>query len=133
MLLDGAADALLGQATVALRRNRHDEAERLLREVLLRIPDSVEAQTSLGIVLQRTNRLEEAESFEEREKVLIEQFVPGRELTVAIMGDKAVAESRERVRAALGDVLDAFAHNDVAKAREVWERDEDIDQALAKT
>ena len=32
------------------------------------------------------------------------------------------------VRGALTDVLDAFAHGDVAKAREVWERDEDIDQ-----
>ena len=32
------------------------------------------------------------------------------------------------VRTALKDVLDAFAHNDVAKARDVWERDEEIDQ-----
>ena len=32
------------------------------------------------------------------------------------------------VRAALKDVLDAFAHGDVAKARDVWERDEEIDQ-----
>ncbi len=32
------------------------------------------------------------------------------------------------VRGALSDVLDAFAHGDVAKARAVWERDEDIDQ-----
>ncbi len=31
------------------------------------------------------------------------------------------------VRTALKDVLDAFAHNDVAKARDVWERDEEID------
>jgi phosphate transport system protein len=32
------------------------------------------------------------------------------------------------VRTALKDVLDAFAHNDAAKARDVWERDEEIDQ-----
>ena len=32
------------------------------------------------------------------------------------------------VRTALKDVLDAFAHNDVAKAHDVWERDEEIDQ-----
>src|SRR5438105_13232610 len=32
------------------------------------------------------------------------------------------------VRTALKDVLDAFAHGDVAKARDVWERDEEIDQ-----
>lgn len=32
------------------------------------------------------------------------------------------------VRAALKDVLDAFAQGDVAKARAVWERDEEIDQ-----
>src|SRR6266436_2688632 len=31
------------------------------------------------------------------------------------------------VRTALKDVLDAFAHGDVAKARDVWERDEEID------
>jgi phosphate transport system protein len=31
------------------------------------------------------------------------------------------------VRAALKDVLDAFADEDVAKARDVWERDEEID------
>ncbi|MBL0898030.1 MAG: phosphate signaling complex protein PhoU [Reyranella sp.] len=32
------------------------------------------------------------------------------------------------VRVALKDVLDAFAHNDVAKAYDVWQRDEEIDQ-----
>ncbi|SKA00386.1 phosphate transport system protein [Enhydrobacter aerosaccus] len=32
------------------------------------------------------------------------------------------------VRAALKDVLDAFADDDVAKARDVWDRDEEIDQ-----
>ena len=32
------------------------------------------------------------------------------------------------VRTALKDVLDAFAQGDVAKARAVWERDEEIDQ-----
>ena len=32
------------------------------------------------------------------------------------------------VRTALKDVLDAFAHGDVAKAHDVWERDEEIDQ-----
>ena len=32
------------------------------------------------------------------------------------------------VRGALKDVLDAFAHNDVEKARDVWQRDEEIDQ-----
>ncbi len=32
------------------------------------------------------------------------------------------------VRTALKDVLDAFADDDVAKARDVWERDEEIDQ-----
>ena len=32
------------------------------------------------------------------------------------------------VRTALKDVLDAFADEDVAKARDVWDRDEEIDQ-----
>jgi len=32
------------------------------------------------------------------------------------------------VRMALKDVLDAFADDDVAKARDVWDRDEEIDQ-----
>lgn len=32
------------------------------------------------------------------------------------------------VRTALKDVLDAFADDDVAKARDVWDRDEEIDQ-----
>ncbi|MFN4204770.1 MAG: phosphate signaling complex protein PhoU [Agrobacterium albertimagni] len=32
------------------------------------------------------------------------------------------------VRTALKDVLDAFAHDDVVKARDVWERDEEIDE-----
>ena len=32
------------------------------------------------------------------------------------------------VRTALKDVLDAFAHGDVVKAHDVWERDEEIDQ-----
>jgi phosphate transport system protein len=32
------------------------------------------------------------------------------------------------VRTALKDVLDAFADEDVAKARDVWQRDEEIDQ-----
>ncbi|MCC2651854.1 MAG: phosphate transport system regulatory protein PhoU, partial [Microvirga sp.] len=32
------------------------------------------------------------------------------------------------VRTALKDVLDAFAHEDLAKARDVWQRDEEIDQ-----
>jgi phosphate transport system protein len=32
------------------------------------------------------------------------------------------------VRTALKDVLDAFASGDVAKAHDVWERDEEIDQ-----
>jgi phosphate transport system protein len=32
------------------------------------------------------------------------------------------------VRAALKDVLDAFANDDVEKARDVWQRDEEIDQ-----
>src|ERR1043165_5412173 len=33
-----------------------------------------------------------------------------------------------RVRTALQDVLDAFASGDVAKAHDVWQRDEEIDQ-----
>jgi phosphate transport system protein len=33
-----------------------------------------------------------------------------------------------QVRTALKDVLDAFAHDDVAKAHDVWQRDEEIDQ-----
>jgi phosphate transport system protein len=32
------------------------------------------------------------------------------------------------VRSALKDVLDAFAHGDVVKAHDVWQRDEEIDQ-----
>jgi phosphate transport system protein len=32
------------------------------------------------------------------------------------------------VRTALKEVLDAFAHGDVAKAHDVWQRDEEIDQ-----
>ncbi len=32
------------------------------------------------------------------------------------------------MRTALKDVLDAFAHGDVVKAHDVWERDEEIDQ-----
>ncbi len=61
----------------------------------------IDQGSSVGVhIVHKGDNLAAVEAAEAQygEKVLIEQFVPGRELTVAIMGDKAVAVTELRPR-----------------------------------
>src|SRR5260221_3979374 len=66
----------------------------------------IDQGSSVGVhIVREGDNLAAVEAAEAQygEKVLVEKFVPGRELTVAVMGDKAVAVTELRPRTRLYD------------------------------
>jgi phosphate transport system protein len=140
--MGGLAESQLAQSLVALRERDTGIAEKVIAEdarvdaldeavqeqtvrlLALRQPMAVDLRvilSSIKIAAALERIADYAKNTAKRSIVLSQGTAP----TAAVNG---IDRLGRLVRTALKDVLDAFAHGDVAKAHDVWERDEEIDQ-----
>ena len=140
--MGGLAESQLAQALVALRDRDTETAERVIVEdarvdaldeavqeqtvklLALRQPMAVDLRVILSSIkiAGALERIAEYAKNTAKRGIVLSQGTPP---AAAVNG---IDRLGRLVRTALTDVLDAFAHGDVAKARDVWERDEEIDQ-----
>jgi len=140
--MGGLAESQLAQSLVALRERDTDIAERVIADdarvdaldtavqdqtvklLALRQPMAVDLRvilSSIKIAAALERIADYAKNTAKRSIVLTQGTSP----VAAVNG---IDRLGRLVRTALKDVLDAFAHGDVVKAHDVWERDEEIDQ-----
>jgi phosphate transport system protein len=140
--MGGLTESQLAQALVALRERDAEAAERVIVEdpridaldlavqeqtvrlLALRQPMAVDLRvilSSIKIAAALERIADYAKNTAKRTLVLPQGTSP----QSAVNG---IDRLGRLVRTALKDVLDAFAHEDLAKARDVWQRDEEIDQ-----
>ena len=108
------------------RIDAHDAAiqEQTVKLLALRQPMAIDLRvvlSSIKIAAALERIADYAKNTAKRSIVLTQATAP----SAAVNG---IDRLGRLVRTALKDVLDAFAQGDVAKARAVWERDEEIDQ-----
>ena len=140
--MGGLAESQLAQSLVALRERDTEVAERVIAEdaridaldvevqeqtvtlVALRQPMAVDLRLILSSIkiASALERIADYAKNTAKRSILLAQ---GTSPVAAVNG---IHRLGHLVRTALKDVLDAFAHGDVVKARDVWERDEEIDQ-----
>ena len=140
--MGGLAESQLAQALVALRDRDTETAERVIVEdarvdaldeavqeqtvklLALRQPMAVDLRVILSSIkiAGALERIADYAKNTAKRGIVLSQGTPP---AAAVNG---IDRLGRLVRTALKDVLDAFAHGDVAKARDVWERDEEIDQ-----
>jgi phosphate transport system protein len=140
--MGGLAESQLAQSLVALRDRDTEIAERVIAEdarvdaldeavqeqtvqlLALRQPMAVDLRvilSSIKIAAALERIADYAKNTAKRSIVLSQGIAPPSAVT-------GIERLGRLVRTALKDVLDAFAHGDVAKAYDVWQRDEEIDQ-----
>ena len=140
--MGGLAESQLAQALTALRDRDTDIAEQVIagdarvdaldvaiqeqtvKLLALRQPMAVDLRvvlSSIKVAAALERIADYAKNTAKRSIVLTQTAAP----VSAVAG---IDRLGRLVRTALKDVLDAFAHDDVARAREVWQRDEEIDQ-----
>ena len=140
--MGGLAESQLAQALVALREHDTEAAEKVIAEdprvdaldeevqaqtvqlLALRQPMAVDLRvilSSIKIAAALERIADYAKNTAKRSIVLTGGNAP----SSAVNG---IDRLGRLVRSALKDVLDAFAQGDVAKAHDVWQRDEEIDQ-----
>ena len=140
--MGGLAESQLAQSLVALRDRDTEIAEKVIAEdprvdaldeavqeqtvrlLALRQPMAVDLRvilSSIKIAAALERIADYAKNTAKRSIVLSHSSPP----PSAVAG---IDRLGRLVRTALKDVLDAFAHGDVVKAHDVWERDEEIDQ-----
>ena len=138
--MGGLVESQLAQALTAVRDRETEVAEKVIagdarvdalavqeqtvRLLALRQPMAVDLRvvlSSIRIASSLERIADYAKNTAKRSIVLTQGATP----QAAVNGIERLGRL---VRTALKDVLDAFAQGDVAKAREVWERDEEIDQ-----
>ncbi|MDP1963740.1 MAG: phosphate signaling complex protein PhoU [Reyranella sp.] len=140
--MGGLAESQLAQCLVALHERDTEVAEKVIVDdarvdaldeavqeqtvklLALRQPMAVDLRvilSSIKIAAALERIADYAKNTAKRTIVLTQSTPP----TAAVAGIERLGRL---VRAALKDVLDAFAQGDVAKAHAVWERDEEIDQ-----
>lgn len=136
------AESQLAQSLVALRQRDAEIAEQVIADDLrvdaldlavqeqavkllaLRQPMAVDLRvivSSIKIAAALERIADYAKNIAKRSMALAQGTVP----TPAIAGIERLGRL---VCTALGDVSDAFAHDDIAKAHDVWQRDQEIDQ-----
>ena len=140
--MGGLAESQLAQSLVALRDRDTEIAERVIAEdarvdaldlevqeqtvqlVALRQPMAVDLRLILSSIkiASALERIADYAKNTAKRSILLAQ---GTSPVAAVNG---IDRLGRLVRTALKDVLDAFAHGDVVKAHDVWERDEEIDQ-----
>jgi phosphate transport system protein len=140
--MGGLTESQFAQSLVALREGDTEVAERVIADdarvdaldlavqeqtvklLALRQPMAVDLRmilSSIKIAAALERIADYAKNTAKRSIVLSQGTAP----SSAVAG---IDRLGRLVRAALKDVLDAFAHDDVDKARDVWQRDEEIDQ-----
>ncbi len=140
--MGGLAESQLAQALVALRERDTESAERVIagdaridaldiavqeqtvKLLALRQPMAVDLRvilSSIKIAAALERIADYAKNTAKRSIVLAQGTPP-------VSAVNGIDRLGRLVRTALKDVLDAFAHGDVVKAHDVWERDEEIDQ-----
>ena len=140
--MGGLTESQLAQALLALRERDTEAAERVIVEdprvdaldqavqeqtvklLALRQPMAVDLRvilSSIKIAAALERIADYAKNTAKRSIVLAQTNAP----PAAVAG---IDRLGRLVLVALKDVLDAFAHGDVAKAHDVWQRDEEIDQ-----
>ena len=140
--MGGLAEVQLAQALTAVRDRDTELAEQVIADdarvdaldvvvqqqtvelLALRQPMAVDLRvvlSSIKIAAALERIADYAKNTARRSIVLAQGNAP----TSAVSG---IDRLGRLVRTALKDVLDAFANGDVEKARDVWERDEEIDQ-----
>jgi phosphate transport system protein len=140
--MGGLTESQFAQSLVALREGDTEVAERVIGDdaqvdaldlavqeqtvklLALRQPMAVDLRmilSSIKIAAALERIADYAKNTAKRSIVLSQGTAPAS----AVAG---IDRLGRLVRAALKDVLDAFAHDDVEKARDVWQRDEEIDQ-----
>ncbi|MFO1082833.1 MAG: phosphate signaling complex protein PhoU [Reyranellaceae bacterium] len=140
--MGGLAESQFAQSLVALREGDTETAERVIaddarvdaldlavqdqtvRLLALRQPMAVDLRmilSSIKIAAALERIADYAKNTAKRSIILAQGTAPAS----AVAGIERLGRL---VRSALKDVLDAFAHGDLEKARDVWQRDEEIDQ-----
>ncbi|MSP77043.1 MAG: phosphate signaling complex protein PhoU [Rhodospirillaceae bacterium] len=140
--MGGLTESQLADALVALRERDSSAAEKVIAAdarvdaldaqvqtqtvqlLALRQPMAVDLRvvlSSIKIAAALERIADYAKNTAKRSIVLMQSTAPPSAMT-------GIDRLGRLVRTALKDVLDAFAHSDVAKARDVWNRDEEIDQ-----
>ena len=140
--MGGLTESQFAQALAALRDRDTDAAERVIagdarvdaldvevqeqtvQLLALRQPMAIDLRvvlSSIKIAAALERIADYAKNTAKRSILLVQGNAPASAVT-------GIDRLGRLVRTALKDVLDAFANNDVAKARNVWERDEEIDQ-----
>src|SRR5215475_3187534 len=140
--MGGLTEAQFAQSLVALRDGDTEVAEQVIADdarvdaldiavqeqtvklLALRQPMAVDLRmiiSSIKIAAALERIADYAKNTAKRSIVLSQSVAPA----AAVAG---IDRLGRQVRSALKDVLDAFAHDDVAKAHDVWQRDEEIDQ-----
>jgi phosphate transport system regulatory protein PhoU len=140
--MGGLAESQLAQSLRALRERDTEIAEKVIIEdprvdaldeavqqqtvhlLALRQPMAVDLRvilSSIKIAAALERIADYAKNTAKRSIVLAQMAPPHSAIT-------GIDRLGRLVRTALKDVLDAFAHGDVVKAHDVWERDEEIDQ-----
>ena len=140
--MGGLAESQLAQSLIALRDRDTEVAERVIADdarvdaldeavqeqtvqlLALRQPMAVDLRvilSSIKIAAALERIADYAKNTAKRSIVLSQSNAPASAVT-------GIERLGRLVRTALKDVLDAFAHGDVAKAHDVWQRDEEIDQ-----
>ena len=140
--MGGLAENQLAQCLIALRQRDSEAAERVIGDdarvdaldnavqektvklLALRQPMAVDLRavlSSIKIAAALERIADYAKNTAKRTIVLNHVTAPAS----AVVG---IDRLGRLVRSALKDVLDAFAQGDVAKAYDVWQRDEEIDQ-----
>lgn len=140
--MGGLAESQLAQSLRALRERDTEIAEKVIVEdprvdaldeavqeqtvrlLALRQPMAVDLRVILSSIkiAAALERIADYAKNTAKRSIVLTQMAPP---PSAISG---IDRLGRLVRTALKDVLDAFAQGDVAKARDVWERDEEIDQ-----
>ena len=140
--MGGLAESQLAQSLVALRERDTEAAERVIAEdarvdaldlavqeqtvklLALRQPMAVDLRVILSSIkiASALERIADYAKNTAKRSILLTQ---GTSPVAAVNG---IDRLGHLVRTALKDVLDAFAHGDVVKAHDVWQRDEEIDQ-----
>ena len=140
--MGGLAESQFAQSLAALRERDTATAEKVIADdarvdalddavqeqtvklLALRQPMAVDLRvilSSIKIAAALERIADYAKNTAKRSIVLIQGTAPA----AAVNG---IDRLGRLVRTALKDVLDAFAHGDTAKAYDVWQRDEEIDQ-----
>jgi phosphate transport system protein len=117
-----AEEVIVGDARVDALDNAVQE--QTVKLLALRQPMAVDLRvilSSIKIAAALERIADYAKNTAKRSIVLAQSNAPASAVT-------GIDRLGRLVRTALKDVLDAFADDDVAKARDVWERDEEIDQ-----